>query len=518
MLQETAEKRCVLAKVNTAAVLGIEALPVEVEVDLSPGLPAFTIVGLPDGAVRESRERVKAAIKNSGYSFPTQRITINLAPADLKKDGTGFDLPIAIGILLAQGLLPSEPFADWILVGELSLDGALKAARGLLPMAFLAREKGWSGLVAPEANASEAAVIKEVSTYAATSLAQVVEHFSGRQSLPLARPIPSAPPDIEEDFADILGQASAKRALEVAAAGGHNLLMIGPPGSGKTMLSRRLPGILPPLSREESLETSRIYSVAGLLKDGALIERRPFRSPHHTVSDAGLIGGGTVPRPGELSLAHNGVLYLDELPEFHRHVLEALRQPLEEGRVTISRASISITYPARVQLLASMNPCPCGHLGDRLHACTCGPREIARYRSRISGPLLDRIDIHIEVPALPVEELSNWSRGESSEVIRERVMEARERQNSRLKEVGLWLNCQMGPRELAKFAKLRGKARELLDKAARRLGFSARAYHRVIKISRTIADLAGSEEIDAAHIAEAIQYRSLDRRISGLSS
>ncbi|WP_456434514.1 YifB family Mg chelatase-like AAA ATPase [Thermosulfuriphilus sp.] len=505
-----------LAKVITATVLGIEALPVEVEVDLSPGLPAFSIVGLPDGAVRESRERVKAAIKNSGYPFPSQRITVNLAPADLKKDGTGFDLPIAVGLLAAQGLLPQEGLKDCLLVGELSLDGGLKGARGLLPMAFLVRDKGLSALVAPEANASEAAVLKEIRAYSGASLAAVVEHFSGQRSLPLAKPKRALEEGFEEDFAEIIGQLPAKRALEVAAAGGHNVLMIGPPGSGKTMLSRRLPGILPPLTEEESLETSRIYSVAGLLEEGALIRTRPFRSPHHTISDAGLVGGGTIPRPGELSLAHNGVLYLDELPEFHRHVLEALRQPLEEGRVTISRASISVTYPARIQLLASMNPCPCGHLGDRRHPCTCSPREIARYRSRISGPLLDRIDIHLEVPAIPVEDLSRGLGAESSEVIRQRVLEARERQKRRLKTCGLMLNSQMGPREMAKFCQLKAEAQGLLDKAARHLGLSARAYHRIIKIARTVADLTGEEKIDTVHIAEAIQYRSLDRRLSGL--
>jgi len=506
-----------LARIRSAAVLGIDAYPVDVEVDITNGLPSFSTVGLPQGAVKEGRERVGAALVNAGFSFPLRRITVNLAPADIRKNGSAFDLPIALGILVASGQLPEDRLRNQMVLGEVGLEGDLRPVRGALSMALAARAAHQTGVLLPHANVPEASVVEGVDVCGARTLLEACAHLSG-QLIPPARAdmatLMAVSNSDQADFSDVRSQAAAKRALEVAAAGSHNILLIGAPGAGKTMLARRIPSILPSMSLEEALETTKIHSVAGTLPAGqSLLTVRPFRAPHHTISDAGLIGGGSSPRPGEVSLAHGGVLFLDELPEFRRNVLEVLRQPLEDGVVTLSRAAMSLTYPARFMLAAAMNPCPCGYSGDPTHSCNCGPLAIERYRSRISGPLLDRIDIHLEVPAVAYGDIVGEQSGETSAVIRARVEHARAVQRDRFRDQpGVHANAHMSTRDLRRYCRLSQPVEAMLRQAVGRLGLSARAYHRVLKIARTIADLAGATELSTAHVSEAIQYRSLDRK------
>lgn len=506
-----------LIKTYGAAVQGINAVVITIEVHLTQGYH-FCLVGLPDNAVRESNERIRSALTVNGYHIPHKQVTINMAPADIKKEGAAYDLPLAIGMLAANEQIACADLSKYLIMGELSLDGTLQAVRGALPMALQAREAGFQGIILPEANAREAAVVEGLQVYGMNNIPEVVRFLNGtevREPLHLdMQTVFNRPSELTEvDFADVRGQENVKRALEVAAAGGHNLLMIGPPGAGKSMMAKRLPGILPPLTLEEALETTKIHSVAGTIDKGvSLITRRPFRSPHHTVSDVALVGGGVNPMPGEISLAHNGVLFLDELPEYKRSVLEVMRQPLEDRKICISRAKMSVEYPAGFMLVAAMNPCPCGHYNDPTHACTCGPGMVHKYLSRISGPLLDRIDIQVEIIPVPFDKLSNTQEAERSSAIRERVVRARQIQAERFKDVpGIHCNAQMTSKMMRRYCAVDEAGNRLLSYAIDKLGLSARAYDRILKVARTIADLEGAPDITVKHLSEAIGYRNLDR-------
>ena len=501
----------VLASLRTAAVFGVEACAVHVEVDVSFGLPAFTMVGLPDTSVRESRDRVRSAIRNSGFEFPPHRITVNLAPADVRKAGASFDLPIALGILAAQGIVERRHIADLVLLGELSLDGSIQATRGVLPIAAAARREGLAGILLPALNAGEAAIVSGLAVFPVSSLTEAVRALNEPTApASIITVSPSSASTDAADLADVRGQLLARRALEIASAGGHNLLLVGPPGAGKTMMARRVGGILPPLTFDEALEVTSVHSVAGLLPSGAgLLAARPFRAPHHTISDVALVGGGSQPRPGEVSLAHHGVLFLDEMLEFSRHVLEVLRQPIEEGVVTIARAARTAVFPARFMLVGAMNPCPCGFAGDPVRECRCTPPQVARYRGRLSGPLRDRLDLTVEVPAVPPAALGNSPRGETSAVVRERVIAARDRQAQRYADDRVRTNAELTPARMARFCDMDRDAVRVLNGAASRLALSARAYDRVRKVARTIADLDVAETIGGDHVAEALQFRMM---------
>ncbi len=506
-----------ISVLNSTALCGIDGYIVDVEVDISNGMPGFDIVGLPDTAVKESKERIRAAVKNSGLTFPSKRITVNLAPADMKKEGAHFDLPIAMGILASSEQMDREKLKDAIFLGELSLNGDLRCVSGVLPMVISAYQRGIRKVFLPADNAKEAAVVSGMEVFGAESLVEILEHFIGKKCIENTKvdvnTLLKNTNRIRYDFADVKGQLFVKRALEIAAAGGHNVLMIGPPGSGKTMIAQRIPSILPDLTFEESLEVTKIHSIAGTLTDSSpLVSERPFRHPHHTISSVGLSGGGSNPKPGEISLSHNGVLFMDELPEFRRDALEAMRQPLEDGEITITRAGGTATYPCSVMLVASMNPCPCGYYGDKNRECSCSRTQIMKYMSKISGPLLDRIDMHIEVPSVNYDDLENMEKGESSAGIKARVDEARKLQNKRFAGSNVHSNSQLTPEQMQTYCALSEGANQLLKQAFESMGLSARAHNRILKVARTIADLAGSENIETEHIAEAIQYRALDKK------
>lgn len=504
-----------ISTVQSATCSGIHAYPVEIEVDVATGLPQFIVVGLPDLSVKESRERVRSAIKNSGFPFPVDKITINLAPADIKKEGAAFDLPIALGILAAQGILSADKLQNYIFLGELALDGSLRPFKGAIVIASSLKSTQRS-LVLPFENAKEASLEKKVSVYPTQNLQEVVQFLNGEKTIhPITEETVIRPKTASQDsvdFAEVKGQPFAKRAIEIAVAGAHNLLLIGPPGSGKSMLSRRIPTILPSLEFEEALEITKIYSVAGLANGESLISQRPFRSPHHSISAVGLSGGGSWPKPGEISLAHGGVLFLDEFPEFRRDVLESLRSPLEEGEIAISRSRLQVTYPSRFLLVAAMNSCPCGYLSDPRKSCRCSLGQIQRYQSKVSGPILDRIDLHVEVPSLSFQTLTSELPEESSEIIRGRILQCRRRQSDRYQDRPFKINALMRAKDLREFAMPDTEGKKLIEMAMKELRLSARAYYKILKIARTIADLAGEETISSEHIAEAVQYRSLDRQ------